>query len=339
VAHDETVSSSDVVVEGAGVVWRVDVGVAGVGKVVHLAEPVTERELADAKAGIAAYLLHGLAVTLDGRLAAADVGDLEPRYEQGVLARAVLTVRFSSARPIETLRCRIAFFGDLTRQHRAVVTVRWGGGVRQFVRLGPAELELRAAEFAQGRAAVVREFLLWGTEHIFLGYDHIAFLLALLLVAAGWAELLKIVTAFTVAHSLTLLLSALDVVRIPSRTTEILIAASIVYVAVENLVLLARRREPRQRWALTFAFGLVHGLGFATELRHRLASVPGGVLLPVLSFNLGVELGQMAIVVAVFPLFAAARRAGEARRVLLVRWGSATIGMLGLVWMIERVVS
>jgi len=217
----------------------------------------------DEPGAIAEYLLRGLTVTLDGRPAAAEVGALEPGYEQGAPARVALTLRFSSPRPIETLRCRIAFFSDLTRQHRAVVTVRWGGGVRQLVRLGPSELELRGADLGLGRAAVVREFLLWGTEHIFLGYDHIAFLLALLLVAAGWTELLKIVTSFTVAHSLTLLLSALDVVRIPPRLTEILIAASIVYVAAENLILLARRRQPRQRWALTFGFGLVHGLRFS----------------------------------------------------------------------------
>jgi hypothetical protein len=330
------------------VVWRLDVGVAGVAKAVKLppVETLTARDLEASRGAVVAYLARGLTVDLDGQTVPAQDEALAPGYEPGagaVPTRILLTLRFTAPRPIQTLRARVAFFAELTRQHRAVVTVRWGAGVRQLVRLGVTELSLRAADFlprsASSRLAVAREFLAWGTEHIFLGYDHIAFLLALLLVAAGWGELLKIVTSFTLAHSLTLLLAALNVVRIPSRLTEVLIAASIVYVAAENLWLLARHRVPRQRWALTFAFGLVHGLGFATELRQRLAALPGSVLLPVLSFNLGVELGQMAIVAAVFPLLAAVRRGGEPRRVLMVRWGSAAILLLGLGWLVERLAS
>jgi hypothetical protein len=336
-AHDETVSTSDVIVEGSTVVWRVDAGVAGLAKVVHLPDPVTAADLAAAREPIAAAVSRGLTVMLDGHTILPQIGALVPGYEPGVAppTRVILTLRYGARRPIEVLRARIAFFSELTRQHRAVVTVRWGVGVRQMVRLGVTDVELRAADFTPSRLSVVREFLAWGTEHIFLGYDHIAFLLALLLVAASWGELLKIVTSFTVAHSLTLLLAALDLVRIPSRLTEILIAASIVYVAAENLW----RGPGRQRWLLTFAFGLVHGLGFATELRQRLASLPGTVLLPVVSFNVGVELGQMAIVAAVFPLLAAVRRGGASRQVLMVRWGSAAILLLGLGWLIERLVS
>jgi hypothetical protein len=344
-AHDETVSTSDVVVSGDEVLWRVDVGVAGVAKALHLPSAAPgEPELMAARERIAAYLAGALTVTLndDGRPAAAEIGALDPRYEAGTAgpARVVLALRYRAARPVQRVRFRVAFFAELTRQHRSVVTVRWGGGVRQVVRLGVAEVELGAGDFAPARMSVAREFLAWGTEHIFLGYDHIAFLLALLLVARGWAELLKIVTSFTVAHSLTLLLSALDVVRVPSRLTEVLIAASIVYVAAENLYLYRQggAARGRPRWPLTFAFGLVHGLGFATELRQRLASLPGSVLLPVVSFNLGVELGQLAIVAAAFPLLRAARGA-EATGLRVVRWGSAAILVLGLGWLVERLVS
>jgi hypothetical protein len=342
-AHDETVSTSEVIVEGATVVWRVDAGLAGLAKLVKLPplDSLTAEDLAAARAPVAAALSGGLTVTLDGRPVLPQIGGLIAGYEPGGKppTRALLTLRYTAAHPIQTLRARIAFFSTLTRQHRAVVTVRWGAGVRQLVRLGVTDLELRAADFTPSRLSVVREFLAWGTEHIFLGYDHIAFLLALLLVAAGWGELLRIVTSFTVAHSLTLLLAALNVVRIPSRLTEVLIAASIVYVAAENLWQAARHRSPRQRWLLTFAFGLVHGLGFATELRQRLATLAGSVLLPVVSFNLGVELGQMAIVAAVFPLLAAVRRSGPTRGVLMVRWGSVAILLLGLGWLIERLAS
>ena len=172
---------------------------------------------------------------------------------------------------------------------------------------------------------MVREYLSWGVHHIFVGYDHIAFLLALLLAVTRLRELLLIVTSFTVAHSVTLLLSGLGILRIPSRLSELLVAASIVYVAVENL---RRAGKPLpRRWLLTFLFGLVHGLGFATELQERLVEVGGRVLLPVLSFNLGVELGQVAIVALVYPLLVWMRRAPTAperqlRQNRLLRMGS-----------------
>jgi hydrogenase/urease accessory protein HupE len=186
---------------------------------------------------------------------------------------------------------------------------------------------------------VVREYLVWGIHHIFVGYDHVAFLLALLLAVTRLRELLLIVTSFTVAHSVTLFLSGLGLLRIPSRISELLVAASIVYVAVENL---RRVGKPLpRRWLLTFLFGLVHGLGFATELQERLAEVGGRVLLPVLSFNLGVELGQVAIVALVYPLLGWMRRAPtEPQRRLrqnrLLRMGSVPILLLGLYWLLDR---
>ena len=173
-------------------------------------------------------------------------------------------------------------------------------------------------------------------HHIFIGYDHIAFLLALLLAARGLMEMVKIATSFTVAHSLTLLFSALDVIRLKPQVTESLIAASIVYVAVENYTL----KEGKYRWILTFAFGLVHGLGFSTVLKERL-SESSGILVPVVSFNVGVELGQIAILLVAFPLAAWARRgpdkeSGERRRRRLLVIGSTAILLLGVTWLAER---
>jgi hypothetical protein len=295
---------------------------------------VTAADLQAARERIGGYLAGALTLELDGQRVPAAVTAIEPRYEAGALTRVVVELRYRAGRPIEVLKARVAFFEELTRQHRAVIAVWWGEGVRQLVRLGPAELELRREAFAPGRLSVMREFVVWGAEHIFIGYDHIAFLLALLLVAMRWAELFKIVTAFTVAHSLTLLLSALDVLRVPSQLTEVLIAASIVYVAAENLWLVRRGRGPRHRWGLTFAFGLVHGLGFASVLRERLASLSGRVILPVVSFNLGVELGQLLIVAAAFPLLLALRRSANPK--LIVRMGSVPILLLGLFWLVQR---
>ncbi|MGO9830606.1 MAG: HupE/UreJ family protein [Myxococcaceae bacterium] len=159
--------------------------------------------------------------------------------------------------------------------------------------------------------AAAWRFLRLGVEHIFTGYDHIAFLLALLLLGGRFVDLVKIVTSFTIAHSVTLALAALGILNPPSRWIEALIAASIVAVAGENLWVLRRAQGGsarvasalRHRWRITFAFGLVHGFGFATALQElklpRSALVAG-----LVSFNLGVEVGQVTIVALAFPVLA-----------------------------------
>lgn len=141
----------------------------------------------------------------------------------------------------------------------------------------------------------IGRFLLLGIEHIFTGYDHLAFLLALLLTGGSLRANAKIITSFTVAHSLTLALATLGVVNIRPAIVEPLIAASIVFVGVENLV----RRRLAARWLVTFGFGLVHGLGFASAMRGL--GIREQVAIPLLSFNLGVELAQIAIAAIVLP--------------------------------------
>jgi hydrogenase/urease accessory protein HupE len=187
--------------------------------------------------------------------------------------------------------------------------------------------------------AGVAPFFKLGVEHILTGYDHLLFLAALLLVCATFREAATIVTCFTLAHSITLALAALDVVRLPAGFVEPVIAASIVYVAVENVV---RFRKERQRlaWraAITFAFGLVHGLGFASVLRELgLGSLPGGVVVPLLTFNLGVEAGQLAVAAVVFPLILLARRGGPVMERRWVPACSALIAAAGAWWLFERV--
>jgi hydrogenase/urease accessory protein HupE len=348
-AHDEMVSSSQVEIGERQVVWRADVGIAGLARALHLPGEgeLDEAGLRAAAPAIGRYLAAALELRADGERLAAQIGGLEPQLEpllpggKPVLVRAIQTLSFASPRPIARLEARVAFFAELTSQHRSMVRVHATGDIRHFVRLGPTTIVLDVKAPAPSAWATAWEFVRWGTHHIFIGYDHIAFLLALLLAVTRLRELLKIVTSFTVAHSLTLLLAALGLVRIPARVSEVLIAASIVYVAVENL----RRagQELRHRWLLTFGFGLVHGLGFATELRARLAELHGHVLLPVLSFNVGVELGQVAIVALVFPVLARLRVGADAGTRLLqerrlMRAGSVPILLLGLFWMIGRII-
>jgi HupE / UreJ protein len=190
--------------------------------------------------------------------------------------------------------------------------------------------------------AAAKRFLRLGIEHIFTGYDHIAFLLALLLLGGRFLDLVKIVTSFTIAHSVTLALAALGILNPPSRAVEALIAASIVAVAGENLWVLRGTRGGaervasalRHRWRITFAFGLVHGFGFASALRElklpREALVAG-----LVSFNLGVELGQVAIVALAFPVLLWLRRLRNFQP-----WGprllSGAIAAFGLVLLVLR---
>ena len=157
-----------------------------------------------------------------------------------------------------------------------------------------------ASPAAAGQSSSSWGFLRLGVEHILTGYDHLLFLCGLLVACRRFSTAAKIITCFTVAHSLTLALAALDVVSLPGRVVEPLIAASIIFVGVENVL---RRGEPGWRWALTFALGLVHGFGFAGALKEAgLGSSGAPLLVALFSFNLGVELGQAGVAVVLFPL-------------------------------------
>jgi hydrogenase/urease accessory protein HupE len=178
------------------------------------------------------------------------------------------------------------------------------------------------------------EFVKLGVEHIWTGYDHLLFLFALLVVCRTFGSIVAIISCFTVAHSLTLALATLNVVNLPSRFVEAAIAASIVFVGAENLW--RRGEEPRGRWALTLAFGLIHGFGFASVLRDLgVGSGAGGIVMPLFTFNLGVELGQIAIAAVVLPIVWQLRK-----REGFVRVGvpvfSAMVALAGLYWMLQR---
>ncbi|MGH9844920.1 MAG: HupE/UreJ family protein [Blastocatellia bacterium] len=155
----------------------------------------------------------------------------------------------------------------------------------------------------QGALAVVKTFLLSGIHHIFAGPDHVLFLVGLLLLGGSLLRLLTIVTAFTIAHSITLSLAALDVVSVPARLVEPVIALSIIYVGIDNLMVGKSGRDVRA-W-IAFFFGLVHGFGFASVLREF--GLPRQALgWSLFSFNLGVEVGQVCIVVIVASLLTGA---------------------------------
>ncbi len=200
-----------------------------------------------------------------------------------------------------------------------------------------ATIGLPGADFAAAghpAGSSFLDFLGLGLKHILIGYDHLLFLFSLLIVSRSLLATLKIITCFTVAHSITLALATFDVVQISGKVVEPLIAASIVFVAIENLV---RGNQPKGRMLLVFAFGLIHGLGFASVLRELGVGTPAsGMAMPLFSFNLGVELGQLLIAVPLVPLI----RLLQTRPVFAKRWVPAcsiAAALAGGFWLIQRV--
>jgi hydrogenase/urease accessory protein HupE len=179
------------------------------------------------------------------------------------------------------------------------------------------------------------EFLKLGVEHILTGYDHLLFLFGLMVVCRNLRSILTVITCFTIAHSITLALATIDIVRLPGRIVEPLIAASIAYVGIENLV---RGNSPKWRTLIAFSFGLVHGLGFADALRELgINSGRFGIVVPLVGFNLGVEVGQLCVAAIVLPILWNLRRNPSFVR----RWipvCSLAVAFAGSYWMVERIV-
>jgi hydrogenase/urease accessory protein HupE len=184
----------------------------------------------------------------------------------------------------------------------------------------------------QGVLAVVRRFVPAGVHHILIGPDHLLFLVGLLLLGGSLRQLALVVTAFTLAHSLTLSLAVLGLVSAPTRIVEPAIALSIVYVGIDNLMV--RRGRDLRPW-IALAFGLVHGFGFASVLREM--ELPRRALgWSLFSFNVGVEIGQLVVVLAVASALAALRSRSESAGRRLAVIGSVAVVAAGSVWFVER---
>lgn len=176
------------------------------------------------------------------------------------------------------------------------------------------------------------QFLTLGIKHIVFGFDHLLFLFALLLVVSRFGEIAKIVTFFTIAHSITLSLAALEVITVPSFIVEPVIAISIIYVGLENIFKTAQTK----RWLIAYIFGLVHGLGFAGVLQEIGIGSGTASVLPLLSFNLGVEIGQIAIILLVLPILWKLQKKSF-YKTKFVPICSILISIAGLYWLIERI--
>jgi hydrogenase/urease accessory protein HupE len=270
---------------------------------------------------------------------------IAPRVDGRPLVPAEIAVRADDSNAIHfdlrfdgaagaRLQLESRLIGQLALGHKQFLTVRSENGEARGARLLDARnnsYELDLAAIAE-RPSTFSGFLTLGIEHILMGFDHLAFLLALLLAGGSLREAAKIITSFTAAHSITLALATFNLVNLPASVVEPLIAVSIVYVGVENLL----GRETRRRWLLTFGFGLIHGFGFASVLGELgVGASSGGAAVPLLAFNLGVEIGQIAIAALVLPVIWKLR---ERPRFVLqyAPAASVLIALAGGYWLIER---
>ena len=322
---------------------------------------ITWGELRARHADIAAYAQARLLLQADGQPCELRIGaQLVDEHTDG--AYSVLPLQWACAggagAAVRSLALEYRLFAELDPQHRGLLKLGAAGTTRTAV-FGPAAAR---QQFDLGQASGWQQFIDHAREgvwHIWIGFDHILFLLSLLLPAvlvwqrpsgmrrgpawgraADWQpvatatqalwDVLRIVTAFTLAHSITLTLATLGLVSLPSRTVEATIAASVVLAALNNVFPLFTGR----RWTVAFGFGLIHGFGFASVLAD-LGLPQGALALSLLGFNLGVEAGQLAIVAVFLPLAYALRRTvlyGQGVRI----GGSLSIAALAGVWFAER---
>lgn len=308
---------------------------------------ITWGEVKARHADIAAYALSRLALKVQNAACPASVTQhLVDDHSDGAYA----VLRFSAHCPaaVETLGIEYRLFADIDPQHRGLVNLQAQDHTRSAVLGADAPVQ----RFSVGDSSRWAQFLDYGNEgvwHIWTGFDHILFLLSLLLpavlvrssaAAQPWqpaaslretfADVVKVVTAFTVAHSITLSLAALGIVTLPSRLVESCIAASVILAALNNLFPVAYRA----RWSIAFFFGLIHGFGFASVLTD-LGLPQESLLIALVGFNLGVEAGQLAIVSVFLPIAYRLRATMFYRRGVLSAGSTAIVAVAGI-WLVER---
>jgi hypothetical protein len=307
---------------------------------------ITWGELKAKQAEVDAYVLARLALRADDkpcRIAPAE--HLVDDHSDGAYA----VLRFSAdCADYRSVEVEYSLFFDLDPTHRGLLRVERGGGDSITGILGPERPRLKLDAQGRSRLEQFADYVREGTWHIWIGFDHILFLVSLLLPSVfvfsrnqtQWLpaerfrdtfwDVFRVATSFTIAHSITLSLAALSIIQLPSRLVESTIALSVVLAALNNIWPLVHDR----RWAVAFGFGLIHGFGFASVLAD-LGLPRDALLLALVGFNIGVELGQLAIISAFLPFAYAARRTLAYRRLVFVG-GSAAIALVAGVWLAER---
>jgi hypothetical protein len=298
---------------------------------------LTWGEVRGKRAEIAAYALARLKLQARGETCAAEPGELLlDQHSDGAYAVLRFVARCAASAP-ESLAVDYSLFFDLDPTHRGLL--RLGAPEKAVTAvLGPDRPRLEWRLEGRSTFGQFLDYAREGVWHIWIGFDHVLFLLSLLLPSVVGArrfppvfwDVVRVVTAFTLAHSITLALAALSVIALPSRLVESAIALSVVLAALNNLWPLVRER----RWLVAFGFGLIHGFGFASVLAD-LGLPRDALVLALFGFNVGVEGGQLAIVLAFLPLAYAVRNGWAYRRVVFAG-GSAAIALVAALWLVER---
>ncbi len=282
------------------------------------------------KGRLLASVESGLTITANGTA-------LQPQLRtiEALPGRRDLRLRFLfPAKGVQTaIKVHCALFSADPR-HRTFLNIYQGGSLRHQGIFDKNTAQIDYSTGVEQKAiTVVRQFLKEGIHHIFIGPDHILFIIGLLLLGGTVGQLLRIVTAFTIAHSITLVLATLNILTPPARFIEPAIAVSIIFVGAHALLQGRGRRD----WRLLFAFGFgfVHGFGFANVLRAM--NLPRAALgWSLFSFNIGVEIGQACIVLAVAPLLALLYRRSPVMARRVVAAGSFCVIFAGSFWFVER---
>jgi len=249
--------------------------------------------------------------------------------DSGSFPYVELHFQYNSSLLINNIDVRVEVLRHLYSDHRTLAEFNIGQESEEFIFYrGNSWSGSLGATTNSWRS--VKQFTFLGIEHIFSGYDHILFLIGLLLVGRGMRNLITIVTSFTIAHSLTLGMAVLGFFQPVAWLTEAAIALSIAYVGLENLI----KKEIRHRWRITFVFGLVHGFGFASVLQ-GMDLQRDSLLLSLFSFNVGVEIGQLGILAICWPLLH--QMTTNRHSIWVVRILSVLILIFGLIWFVERI--
>lgn len=263
--------------------------------------------------------------------------NLTPVVTRGTGSEAVQTWRIKAIDPLRGQTVRIGGLeGTMTD---VLVRAEFADGTTWTQRLTPAH-PAAAIPTLQSGLRVAGVYLMLGIEHILFGIDHLLFVLALIIITKGTWRLVKTITAFTIAHSITLALATLGFLHVPQEPVEAVIALSIVFVAAEIVHARGGREglTARAPWVVAFAFGLLHGFGFAGALS-EVGMPQGQIPVALLFFNLGVEAGQLLFIAAVLSVIALIRRL-HMPSPLWVEWApSYTIGSVAMFWVLQRMVA
>lgn len=301
---------------------------------------ITQEEFAAAKSQLEELARNAMIVNIDGAIVLPNETQVRIAKAEDGRDTAYFSLVYPGT-PSSSLLFKSNLMDKLSRGHREYFKLTNAAGntiAERLLDANNATAEVTAGELsaALGRWHTFKQFLLLGIEHILLGFDHLCFLIALLLVASTLGSVIKIVTSFTIAHSITLALAAFDKVTLSPNIVEPMIAVSIVYVALENIW--RKGKDIEGRWLLTFAFGLIHGFGFAGVLKELNIGAGGsGIAIPLVSFNAGVELGQLAVAALLWPLLQALRKRPELTT-KLVPVGSMLVAIAGGYWLLERTI-